>query len=160
MKKHLSIFGFGCLCVSLAFSQTPAHVDSYTPDQLLQLAEPLHTRADASSGTASSILANYPGHYSMLVYRDKNGEVEVHQHFADVMLILRGEAKLVTGGTTQCPKTIKAGEIRGKSILGGSSLPLAPGVVAHIPANTPHQLLIPAGGAITYLVVKVQTDPS
>lgn len=159
MKKYCFIALFIWLCVPPAFSQMLPGVDSYTSEQLTQLAQSLHAEADASNGTATRILSNYPGHHLMLIYRDRTGEVELHQQFADIMYILSGRATLLTGGTIQDGKIVKQGEIRGKSIIGGSPLLLKPGVLAHISANTPHQVLVPAGTAITYLVVKVQGVP-
>jgi quercetin dioxygenase-like cupin family protein len=39
--------------------------------------------------------------------------------------------------------------------VGGTSHKLAAGDVVHIPANTPHQLLVEPGTQFTYFVVKV-----
>jgi mannose-6-phosphate isomerase-like protein (cupin superfamily) len=159
VEKKYVMFFICALSLATAFAQS-AGVDAYSPEQLERLARPLHAQADAGNGTATRILANYPGHYTMIVYRDKDGEVEVHQRFADVIFVMSGKATLITGGTTQDEKVVKPGEIRGTSIAGGSQSKLEEGDLVHIPANTPHQLLILPGSSITYITIKVETPAS
>ena len=157
-KKYVVL----CMCalsLATALAQS-AGVDAYSPKELERMAQPLHAQADAGNGTASRVLANYPGHYTMLIYRDKDGEVEVHERFADIILVMSGKATLITGGTAQNGKVVKPGEIRGTSIAGGSQSKLEEGDLVHIPANTPHQLLIPPGNSITYITIKVETPAS
>ena len=43
----------------------------------------------------------------------------------------------------------------GSRINGGSRYPVAAGDVLHIPARTPHAYLVPDGGHITYVLVRV-----
>ena len=159
VRKKYVVLCIGALSLATAFAQS-AGVDAYSPKELERLAQPLHAQADAGNGTATRILANYPGHYTMLIYRDKDGEVEVHQRFADVIFVMSGNATLITGGSTQNGKVVKPGEIRGTSITGGSQSKLGEGDIVHIPANTPHQLLIPPGNSITYITIKVETPAS
>jgi mannose-6-phosphate isomerase-like protein (cupin superfamily) len=104
---------------------------------------------------ASQELARYGNHYTMLAYREETGSSEVHEHEADFFVVQQGEATLVTGGKVVNPKTQKPGEIRGSSITGGERHALATGDIVHIPAGTPHQLLIEKGKPFTYFVVKV-----
>jgi mannose-6-phosphate isomerase-like protein (cupin superfamily) len=104
---------------------------------------------------ASQNLARYGNHYTMLAYREATGSSEVHEHEADILVIEEGTATIVTGGTVVNPKTQKPGEIRGSSITGGERHTLATGDIIHIPAGTPHQLLIEKGKPFTYFVVKV-----
>lgn len=159
MKKKYVVLFICALSLATAFAQS-AGMDTYSPEELERLAQPLHAQADAGNGTATRVLANYPGHYTMLIYRDKDGEVEVHEQFADIILVMSGKATLITGGTTQNGKVIKPGEIRGTSIAGGSQSKLEAGDFVHIPANTPHQLLIPPGSSITCITIKVETPAS
>jgi len=63
----------------------------------------------------------------------------------------------VVGGTVVDSKTVSPHEVRGPSIKDGVSKRLSPGDIVHIAAKTPHQLMVPAGKEITYLVVKVDT---
>ena len=91
----------------------------------------------------------------MLAYREETGSSEVHEHEADIFVIEDGEATIVTGGKVVNPKTQKPGEIRGTSITGGERHMLATGDIVHIPAGTPHQLMIEKGKPFMYFVVKV-----
>jgi quercetin dioxygenase-like cupin family protein len=56
------------------------------------------------------------------------------------------------------PHTTKAGEIRGSSIAGGERHNLGVGDIVHIPAGTPHQLLVENGKPFTYFVIKVSAQ--
>ena len=159
MEKKYVVLCMCALSLATALAQS-AGVDAYSPKELERMAQPLHAQADAGNGTASRVLANYPGHYTMLIYRDKDGEVEVHERFADIILVMSGKATLITGGIAQNGKVVKPGEIRGTSIAGGSQSKLEEGDLVHIPANTPHQLLIPPGNSITYITIKVETPAS
>ncbi len=104
---------------------------------------------------ASADLARYGNHYTMLAVRDRTGSSEVHEHEADIFIIQRGEATLLSGGKIVNPHTQKPGEIRGTSIAGGERHPVAAGDIIHIPAGEPHQLLIETGKPFSYFVVKV-----
>ena len=99
----------------------------------------------------------FPNHTLSISHRDKDGLVEVHEKFADVIVVQTGEATLVVGGKVIEPATTEPGEIRGKSIEGGVKRVVSPGDVIHIAAGTPHQFFIAHGGQITYVLVKVAT---
>jgi mannose-6-phosphate isomerase-like protein (cupin superfamily) len=94
----------------------------------------------------------------MLAFRNRNGGGELHQNYADLFYILDGGATLMTGGELVDPKTIASGEIRGASVKGGVGQEVKAGDVVHIPAGTPHQMLVPDGSTVTYFVVKVQEN--
>jgi hypothetical protein len=72
-----------------------------------------------------------------------------------VIIIQEGTATLLHGGAVEGGRETAPGERRGGRIDGGTRQVLAPGDVALVPAGTPHQVLVPAGGSIRYLVVKV-----
>jgi mannose-6-phosphate isomerase-like protein (cupin superfamily) len=94
-------------------------------------------------------------HAMMISHREVTGRVEVHQTVADVVVVQSGTATLVTGGEVVDPVTTGPSEIGGASIKGGVSRTVSPGDVYEIPAGVPHQYLVPAGGQITCLLVKV-----
>ena len=100
-------------------------------------------------------VANYGNHAFMLVRREGDGEAEIHETQVDVITVLSGEGTLVVGGTAVDTHPTTAGEIRGKSITGGTSHPMAAGDVFHIPAKVPHQMLVPK--SLVIQVVKVET---
>lgn len=82
------------------------------------------------------------------------GEVEVHEHDTDIFYVTEGHATFVTGGSMEGGKPTAAGEIRGKTIVGGVERQLKKGDIIVIPAGVPHwfkQVTNP----FLYLVIKV-----
>ena len=123
---------------------------------VMERAQHLRQLAAQGDGSASETLEKYPHHYTMLAFRSRDGGGEVHQNFADFFYIVDGHATLLTGGEVVDPKTTAPGEIRGTSVKGGTPQELKAGDVVHIPAGTPHQMLVADGDTVTYFVVKIQ----
>jgi mannose-6-phosphate isomerase-like protein (cupin superfamily) len=94
-------------------------------------------------------------HGLLLVRREGDGEVEVHNTQVDVITVMSGEGTLLVGGTVVGGRDSAPNEIRGKSMNGGERHAMAPGDVFHIPAKVPHQMLVPK--SLTIQVVKVDT---
>jgi mannose-6-phosphate isomerase-like protein (cupin superfamily) len=137
--------------------QVPVNpVDHFSPAVLLERAAYLRKMAKHGDGSASETLREYPQHFVMLSFRGRSGEVEVHDRFADLFCVLAGSATLVTGGVVEGARVTAPGETRGKSITGGTSQKLCAGDIAHVPAGTPHQMLLTGDETITSLVMKVQ----
>lgn len=136
----------------VAASLAAGQVNVYSAKELQALS---HKLSQKQTPFASQNLERYGNHYTMLAYREKTGSSEIHEHEADIFVIVSGEATLVTGGKIVNPHTVKAGEIRGTSIEGGERHQVAGGDIMHIAAKTPHQLLIENGKPFTYFVVKV-----
>jgi mannose-6-phosphate isomerase-like protein (cupin superfamily) len=134
----------------------PGGADHWTPAVLLERGAYLRQMARAGSGEASETLHEYPQHRAMLSFRSRNGDVEVHEKFADVFLVLSGAATLVTGGTVVNARSTASGETRGDSIEGGHPQPLRQGEIVHVPAGTPHQFLVSSEKTITCFVLKIQ----
>lgn len=137
-------------------AKMPAHLDHWTPPILLERAAYLRKLAKAGDGQASETLKTYPGHATMLSFRSRDGEAELHEKFADVFYVLDGKATLATGGTIAAARTIGPGETRGERIEGGARQPLRAGDVAHVPAGLPHQMLVAGDKSFTALVVKIR----
>jgi len=131
-------------------------VDHWSPAVLLECAAYLRKLAKHGDGSASETLKEYPQHCAMLSFRSRDGEAEVHEKFADLFCVLAGKATLVTGGMVDGARTVAPGETRGLSIEGGARQTMRAGDFAHVPAGTPHQLLVKAEDTITCLVMKVQ----
>lgn len=106
---------------------------------------------------ASQALADFGDYNALIAHREGSGEAEWHDNAADLMVIQSGACTLILGGAIKDSHTTGAGEIRGTSIEGGQSYEVAPGDIVNVPAKTPHQMIVPAGGQITYLVVKLPT---
>lgn len=138
----------------LAGSASAAPADSYTSADLAKIAEGL--KAKATSGNASDTLARYPNHFTMLAYRNSNGGAEIHNQNADIFIIERGKATLITEGSVPDAKETSPGELRGAAVVGGKSTLLTAGDIVHIPAETPHQMLVAPGDEVLYFVVKIK----
>lgn len=134
----------------------PSSADHWTPAILLERGAYLRKLAEAGKGEASETLRQYPQHRVMLSFRNRNGEAEVHERFADLFLVLSGTATLVTGGTVANARLTAPGETRGESIIEGSPQELRQGDVIHVPAGTPHQFLVSAEKTVTCMVLKIQ----
>jgi len=95
---------------------------------------------------------NYMIHASR---REKPGLAEVHVKDADLIYVMEGSATFVTGGRVIEGKTTGPDEIRGASIAGGQTRPLAKGDVIIVPKGTPHQFT-GTTNPFLYYVVKVR----
>ena len=131
-------------------------VDHWTPAVLLERAAYLRKLARLGDGSASESLRDYPQHTAMLSFRSRSGEAEIHEKFADLFIILAGAATLITGGAISGARSIAPGETRGDFIEGGAIQPLRSGEVVHIPAGTPHQMLLSGDQTIAYFILKQQ----
>jgi mannose-6-phosphate isomerase-like protein (cupin superfamily) len=119
-----------------------------------QLAD-LGVKAKAA-GSSGSTLGDYGSHALKLSVRTTSGGAEVHAHFDDVIVVTQGQATLITGGTVVDPKTDKDGETKGASIRSGKSQIISTGGIVHVPAGTPHQMIIAPGTLFSAFVVKVK----
>lgn len=102
----------------------------------------------------SSFVSDHENYYIEYVTRVAPGEIEIHPHWADYMSIQSGEATLTTGGTVTGNRDTGAGEMRGGTQVGGSTITLKPGDYVAVPAGLPH-LMVPKG-KVTYLIFKVR----
>jgi mannose-6-phosphate isomerase-like protein (cupin superfamily) len=96
---------------------------------------------------------------AFVAYRDGNGEAEIHEKLADLLLIRSGEGTVLVGGKIIEGKPSGPNEIRGKSIEGGTKYPIAAGDVLYIPANMVHQFIVEPGKSFTAMVVKITPKP-
>jgi mannose-6-phosphate isomerase-like protein (cupin superfamily) len=157
MKSGLGkLFASALLIWALGANAQAMKSDHWSTAELLERAKHLQAMADKGDGSASETLEKYPHHYTMLAFRKHSGGGELHQNFADIFFILDGHAAVLTGGQLVDQKTTAPGEIRGKSVEGGTRQELKAGDVVHIPAGMPHQMLLSDGDTVTYFVVKVE----
>ena len=101
-------------------------------------------------------MGEYGTHAIKLSSRTTDGGAEIHAHFDDVMLVTEGNATLITGGTVVDAHTGSDGETHGSGIRNGIVQTISAGDLVHIPAGTPHQLLIAPGTSYSALVIKVR----
>ena len=153
MRFLLAIVFSACSIPAIAQSPSGAEVFSSAQlkSQLTQLAEQAKTK-----GSSGVKLGDYGSHSLMLSERTANGGAEVHAHFDDVMLVMEGNATLITGGELIDAHSGANGESGGSGIRNGTTQSIAAGDLIHIPAGTPHQLLIVPGTQYSALVIKVR----
>ena len=130
-------------------------VDHWSPAILLERGAYLRKMAAYGDGSASETLKEYPGHCTMLSFRSRDGDAEVHQNFADLFFVLEGRAVMVTGGTVKGARITAPGEMRGVSIEGGTRQEMKAGDLVHVPAGLPHQMLVAGDKTIACFVVKI-----
>ncbi|HZD50128.1 MAG TPA: hypothetical protein VE178_15405 [Silvibacterium sp.] len=138
-----------------AFAQSPGRAEVFSgKDVAAQLA----TLAQKAKGPGSSgaTLGDYKSHAIKLSVRTASGGAEVHAHFDDIFVITGGSATLITGGTVIDPQTGADGETKGSRIQNGTSQAITKDDIVHIPAGTPHQLIIAPGDTFSAIVVKVR----
>lgn len=133
-----------------------APIDHWAPHILLERAAYLRKMAKAGNGSAGETLHEYPRHKAALSFRSRSGEVEVHEKFADLFYVLAGETTLVTGGKVAAARAIAPGETRGDAIEEGTRQDLKAGDMVHVPAGTPHQMLLAGDETVTYFILKIQ----
>ncbi len=137
------------------FSQTPSTAQVFSGSEVASQISALvpAARATGSSGTT---LGDYKTHAIKLSVRNASGGAEVHAHYDDIFIVTRGKARLVTGGTVLNAKTGNDGETKGSGIQDGKLQPIVKGDIVHIPAGTPHQLLLAPGDVFGAIVIKVR----
>jgi len=134
-------------------------MDHWSSAVLLERGDYLRKLAKHGDGQAGETLKEYPQHATMLSFRSRDGEAELHENFADIFYVLDGRATLVTGGTVAGPRTIGPGEIRGERVEDGTRQELRAGDVAHVAAGVPHQMLVTGEKTFTAFVVKIRENP-
>lgn len=142
-----------CVALSCAAEDPAVHVN--TTAQVQALESSLRKQAQAGNGTAIAYLAQYPDYYAELIVRTKSGEVEIHQQLDELMIIVDGDAKLMTGGTPENPHTVRPGELRSSSAPEATPMAMAKGSLIHLRAGMPHQVTVPAQGFVAYIDIKV-----
>jgi mannose-6-phosphate isomerase-like protein (cupin superfamily) len=127
--------------------------DHWSSPVLLERVAYLHKLARFGDGTASEEVKAFPGHSAMLSVRLRSGMVEVDEEFARFFIVLEGRATMVTG----C-KTEKTGNsvIENSTSRSGSTQELRAGDVVHIPARTPHQMLLAGDRTLGCLVIRIK----
>ena len=136
------------------FAADPADFVSWTPNDLKLRQKALLPKMNEFKQAAEN-LGDFGNHTAWLAHREANGEMEIHQKWADLMFVVSGEATLLIGGKVVNPRTTAPGEIRGTTSTGGEKKVIRQGDVVQVAAGVPHQFLIPAGREITFFTMKI-----
>ena len=111
------------------------------------------------TGALSASVPTGPGATVLVAHRDKTGDVEVHTRVNDELVVRAGRGSILIGPKVEGAKETAPNELRGGTIVGGQSYPLAPGDVIWIPAGLGHQIVVPPGGSFDYLAIKFDAKP-
>jgi mannose-6-phosphate isomerase-like protein (cupin superfamily) len=91
-----------------------------------------------------------------IMYRDKIAETELHLEGIDNVVVLEGDATLVTGGDMKDARMISEAEFRGSALTGDTrSIEIHKDDIIQIPAGMPQWIKPHPGGHIRYVVFKV-----
>ena len=101
-------------------------------------------------------LADHENFYVLVAGRSGPGEVEVHEHWGDYMVIQQGEAEFTSGGTVTGTHDTAPGERRGGAITGGKTVTLKAGDFLMVPAGEPHLTMIKPGSPFRAIVFKIK----
>lgn len=142
---------FSVPCIAQSAPKAEVFSSAQIQGQLVQL-----TQQAKTSGSSGSTLGDYGTHALKLSERTASGGAEIHAHFDDVMLVIEGKAQLITGGEIIDAHNGANGETTGSGIRNGTAQSIAAGDLVHIPAGTPHQLIISPGTTYSALVIKVK----
>ena len=141
----------------MAVAAGPAGFDHWTAEQFATPEQALHK--GMKNGLASETLGNWGNHLLLKTRREaSSGQAELHEKQADLIVVQSGHATIVIGGRILNGKSTAPHEIRGTSIEGGEKQVLKAGDVLHVPAKTPHQMLLEPGQTLDYIVLKVDTQ--
>jgi mannose-6-phosphate isomerase-like protein (cupin superfamily) len=138
-----------------SFAQTVTQAEVFPGGDVKAQLATLAQTANAS-GSSGATLGDYKSHAIKLSVRTASGGAEVHAHYDDIFFVAQGQATLTTGGTVVNAQTGGDGETKGSSIENGKSQKIAEGDVVHIPAGTPHQLILAPGAVFSAIVIKVK----
>jgi mannose-6-phosphate isomerase-like protein (cupin superfamily) len=153
--KTLTSLALAAALSATSFAADPTGALLWTAGQFQELDKKLSAKLDETrAGTEQIIQKN---NYNAIVFhREGPSYAEIHQKLADFLIVRAGEATIVVGGKAMGAKPSGPGELRGKSLEGGTRYKVSIGDVLYIPANTPHQTIVEKGKSMTALVIKVE----
>lgn len=144
------------LLTSTSLAQTPGVIFHSAADIAQAQALTLDEARHAANGQGSHPLDTQEASAMLVLVRVRTGEAEVHQFWADQMIMQSGTMTVVTGGSIvgRHPYGTNPGEFRGTAIEGGTEHILHPGDLLRVPAGVPHWTRLAPGTTVRYLAVK------
>lgn len=154
LRSALLIAAMGAygLAASQPACAQSAGAATYSSQQVIDMAAQMIKESKASAPT-NDALERHLDASTILIVRTTSGRAELHTTAADAFFVVEGHGTLVTGGTIVNPQG--SAEVRGDSIQGGARVEVKVGDVVHIPANTPHQMLLDGAGPVVYVLYKI-----
>ena len=140
----------------LMFAASPSGFNAWSGEELKTQGDAL--KKTMNDGVVSKVLADWGNHQLLVIHREATGQAEFHAKQVDVIIVRSGRASIKIGGRILDGKTSAPNEIRGTSIEGAEVHALKEGDVLHVPAKTPHQVMVEAGQSIDYLAIKVDAQ--
>jgi len=110
--------------------------------------------AGATADPVAKEIAADPSATTLMIRREKTGEVEVHTVLNDILVFETGHATVLVGGQVKGNHELKPTEWRGGEITGGERHEVAAGDLLLIPAGVPHQCILKPGDSVSYLTIK------
>jgi mannose-6-phosphate isomerase-like protein (cupin superfamily) len=129
-----------------------------TADQVREAIQKAPEDRSGRGGLYAARLAAAPEYSVVEIRRTSAGRSELHARFTDVWYVLRGNARLITGGSLIDAQEIEPGELRGRGISRGDMRRIRGGDVVVVPPGVPHWIGAVEGKEIVYLIVKVSSS--
>lgn len=157
MMSRLVMAGLLSVCLTgTANAQATGH--AAPPDAFRLFGDKeLATLASGKGALTLSTLSDHENFYVLAAGRTGPGEVEVHEHWIDYMVIQQGEADFTYGGTLSGARDTAPGEKRGGTIAGGTVVTIKPGDFLVVPAGQPHVTMIKPGSNFRAIVFKIRS---
>jgi mannose-6-phosphate isomerase-like protein (cupin superfamily) len=131
--------------------------DYWSAFQLDNLGKSLATEPHTNNAAVLRGIMDHDSYFAGIVHREPGpGFAEAHADWADIYFVTSGNGVLLVGGTIEDPTEESPGETRGSEIEGGTIQRLAKGDVVHIPAGTPHHVVVQDGEELSYYILKVR----
>ncbi len=150
LEHTMMRFFLAIILASTASAADPAGFSIWKPSELEDRARNAKVGPDHA---AREVLGDYGNQRVRLLHRLGDGVPEMHDNFNDLWIVISGDGTLVVGGKIADAKERGAGsgEYAGTRIDGGERHTVTAGDIIHIPAKTPHQMLVATGKEITYV---------
>ena len=122
MKREVPLIAVGLGGILLCMSGTRLGLadDAAPKIQFFPAAQLEALVAHPAEGVAAKQFLNGPGSNVYMIYRDRNGETEVHMALNDIFVVKSGHAKITIGGQVTGNRETAPTEWRGGEITGGT----------------------------------------
>lgn len=152
------MLSFAAALSSAAAASVPEGFVLWNAQRAQEVADALEKRVGDKS-IVYETMGTYKGHSIYLVLRRKTGAAELHETESDLQIGVRGKATFVVGGELVNPQRLPRKQVHGSSIKDGTSYPLAPGDLIHVPPGIPHQIIVEPDQPYIYILVKLDEEP-